>query len=653
MDNAHTRKPRIAYLTTGVDSGGYAAQLLAGFNAVCESADASVFVFGVPLGPSVGFFTANYDLIEHADIDGIAITTSVITHVLSLDTVAHDIVRRYRPRPIVSIGAELPGIPSIVIDNESGVTASVEHLVRVHGRRRIGFMRGYERSINSRVRFNAYRTALARCGLAFDESLILEGDFARTNAREVFRAALDRGMNCDAFIAANDPMALGIMDAMRERGLTPGQDIAVTGFDNREDAIFNDIPVTTVSQPTAGIGAAAARTLLSLMRGETTAPPVVTLAAPFLVRSSCGCSEYNFTAEGSTEIDRRKPEAIIIEQAMHRVAVEKQARILRLVSGALISSFDTNRIRDVLIAQMPNLGISFCLMALYDDTQAETSLPEMTTTGLTLPAAATLVLAYDASMPEDTRRPDRLIRTEDFISGEIMPLSSRRSVILLPLYFGDRRLGILALDIASFSDFAFDMLRDQVSAALYGALLNRRRSAAELKLTEAMEKLAEYNKELTHLAQRDELTGLYNRRGFLDLAEHALRSMKKGHVLFIIDLDGLKSINDNHGHLEGDNAIVSAARILSESFRQSDIVARIGGDEFVVLSQKMSPADIALIRSRIETSVDSRNRTGGYPYRLSMSIGTAVWDESTGSLDDLLSRADELLYHEKQEKKKR
>jgi two-component system, cell cycle response regulator len=157
------------------------------------------------------------------------------------------------------------------------------------------------------------------------------------------------------------------------------------------------------------------------------------------------------------------------------------------------------------------------------------------------------------------------------------------------------------------------------------------------------------------LALIDDLTGLNNRRGFLALAEHhahlAYRT-KQMFLLAFVDLDGLKRINDTFGHQEGNRALVDASIVLRDSFRQSDILARLGGDEFAILVADAAENDIEAVRHRIDRKLCSFNADPGRRYDLSFSIGIVSNDATqTSDLEQLLSRADALMYRQKHSKK--
>ena len=162
---------------------------------------------------------------------------------------------------------------------------------------------------------------------------------------------------------------------------------------------------------------------------------------------------------------------------------------------------------------------------------------------------------------------------------------------------------------------------------------------------------------MRHIAITDELTGLLNRRGFKTLAEQQINSAKRMEdfaFLLYADLDNLKWINDTLGHEVGDQAIKEAALILQQTFRKADIIGRLGGDEFAVLmTDKQQNYDPKTVNDRLQRHIDNLNREEGRQYELSLSIGIVFCEDfSCCDFDDLLSKADNLMYENKMCKKK-
>lgn len=171
----------------------------------------------------------------------------------------------------------------------------------------------------------------------------------------------------------------------------------------------------------------------------------------------------------------------------------------------------------------------------------------------------------------------------------------------------------------------------------------------------AQEALEQKTGELQELSATDALTGLLNRRGFMERAFSLLEAARlSGRPLAIvfIDLDGLKPINDQLGHEAGDRAISEASRVLKQTVRGGDLVARLGGDEFAVLARELTEAGYEHFRHRVESNVESLNAESKRPFRLAFSIGAAFFDaNSEESLESLLKRADAAMYEEKTRRK--
>jgi diguanylate cyclase (GGDEF)-like protein len=172
----------------------------------------------------------------------------------------------------------------------------------------------------------------------------------------------------------------------------------------------------------------------------------------------------------------------------------------------------------------------------------------------------------------------------------------------------------------------------------------------------SMEARARAEEQMRRLSLTDDLTGLYNRRGFLALAEQQMRVAhrdRKPMMVISADLDGLKGINDTFGHKEGDAAIVETAHILRESFRDADLVARVGGDEFaILLTGGEAEFDAGMLGGRLEATLEAHNETDARRYKISVSAGFATLDDGgTSTFDEWLHRADTMMYERKRQKK--
>lgn len=156
------------------------------------------------------------------------------------------------------------------------------------------------------------------------------------------------------------------------------------------------------------------------------------------------------------------------------------------------------------------------------------------------------------------------------------------------------------------------------------------------------------------LSLADELTGLYNRRGFLAFCKQYLNSLhrsNKSGVIVYADLDGMKTINDSFGHKEGDRALIKTAELLKETFRSADVLGRLGGDEFTALAAVEPEGGVEKLISRLEEKFEHYNTLKLVPYKLSISIGVAQLDsDGTQSMEDLMALADLAMYENKRRK---
>jgi diguanylate cyclase (GGDEF)-like protein/PAS domain S-box-containing protein len=236
---------------------------------------------------------------------------------------------------------------------------------------------------------------------------------------------------------------------------------------------------------------------------------------------------------------------------------------------------------------------------------------------------------------------DQIIHPEDFLKIH----KSKENIRSIPGYSTEREYRIVCKDGQSrWVHELIQNVRDDAGKPIYihGSLF-------DISDRKHMEE------EIMALSMTDQLTGLHNRRGFLTLAEHQLKiadRTKKGMQLFFADLDGMKWINDKMGHKEGDNALMEVATVLKDAFRSSDIIARMGGDEFAVLAIDTSKLNPEILTNRLHNQLEALNNRENRKFRISVSVGCAYYDpEKPSAIDELMAHADKLMYEEKKKKK--
>ena len=219
--------------------------------------------------------------------------------------------------------------------------------------------------------------------------------------------------------------------------------------------------------------------------------------------------------------------------------------------------------------------------------------------------------------------------------------SAGRASVVVMTGAGDEELGMAAIETGA-QDY---LVKGQVDGA-------RLRRALRFAIERNDRRL-----KLETLSVTDDLTGLQNRRGFLMMADKQLKLARRNQheaVLLFLDLDRMKYINDTFGHAEGNRALNEAADTLRACFRQSDIIGRLGGDEFAALATSAtSDHTEASLRARVQSHLSMINARPDRPYALGFSIGVLHCPpDANVSIEDLLARADALMYREKKDKKR-
>lgn len=321
---------------------------------------------------------------------------------------------------------------------------------------------------------------------------------------------------------------------------------------------------------------------------------------------------------------------------------------LREIVQNINSTFDRDKLMKVIANELPRVGIKSCYISFY-----QIGSDRIRFGGTVLPRMSRLMMAYDENGEITLKDEDKVYPTEQILPRGLPLYNERHTLIILPLFSEELQFGFIAFKRVPREAILYETLRKQISGAVMGAELFNERRAAEVLLKTALHDLERTNQELRNLSIRDELTGLYNRRGLFILGEQHFKLTKRGKgkfLLFFADLDGLKAINDTYGHSEGDNAILHTAEILNQTFRQSDIVARFGGDEFVVVAgdSRNPEDDIRIVRSRLEKNIEKQNLSLKKNYKLSISLGQAIFDpQSSVSFEELMIEADKKLYEQK------
>ena len=285
---------------------GYEGQLRDALYRRCRGSGHNLLlVYGGALDePSVLSSADNviFGVIRPADFDGFIVASAL----LSTFSGAHGVERlvaRYGKARLCSVGTAIPGVPSLVLDNQSGMEAAVEHLIRDHGCRQPVFLAGTPQNPEADARFAAYRSVLERHGLSFDPARVASGQFLPALGRLAMDQILESGVPFDAVVAANDSMALGAIQALRQRGLRVPQDVPVTGFDDLTLARLGNPPLTTVAQPFDRFADLAVACIEEQVQGRPVSL-LTEIPSHFVRRQSCGCGHRGAATSESSRTGR-------------------------------------------------------------------------------------------------------------------------------------------------------------------------------------------------------------------------------------------------------------------------------------------------------------------------------------------------------------
>ena len=518
--------------------------------------------------------------------------------------------------PAVSIGCPLPGCVLVDHDNRAAQRAMVNHVIREHNARRLVYLTGnlYNDCPEAHERLAGFQDACRENNIPSENIQILEKTWRTTDGAEVAAQWLEEGFPLpEAFICANDEMALGLMEALQENNVRVPEDVIVTGYDNLDSAQLSCPRLSSVFCDYRHLNYRAMETLIDMI-DEKHVPSVVHGDFEVTASESCGCTD---AARTDTVRDR----------------YFRQTRFLRsfyLLQGQLAEElFEANNLKDLTAAVLRNRAIFgchdifLCINDYYFDNYEKAEWTQDSES-----YGSEMVLAGRSYI----RFPTRQLLPEPYLSRE-------RFLIFYPLHYNTYSIGYIAMD--GLSEAAKMNLHESIFNFLEIAIENIRKK----------ELLRRFNEMLDNMSVHDGLTQLYNRFGLERYGDETfLRLIKKygsAQVLFT-DMDDMKEINDTWGHEAGDAALQAVARILRENCGEEDFIMRYGGDEFVVIAVGTNEK----LRDNILAAADAWNASSGMPFKLGMSIGKVLATKKTKrSLEECIKEADTQMYEIKTDRK--
>jgi phosphoserine phosphatase RsbU/P len=285
---------------------------------------------------------AIYNLVDTNRLRGLIISGSLGSFIAEQEF--ETFYSKFKNIPVVSIGPEITGVPTVLFDNHSGMRELISHLVMVHQRKHIAFIRGPEGNEEAELRLKIFCDVLRSYNLEISADLIVPGDFSRDAGEKAVEFLVDISRKTfDAVVAANDYMALGALKAFQDRHIKVPDDVLVVGFDDIEECAFALPSLTTVRQPMYEMGVKATELLIDKIEKKDV-PKMVLVSAALEVRQSCGCFKFGETVTSDTQkIEKFSLKNLprYLQHEMEQVLEPMRSRASELISNEEISEFVT------------------------------------------------------------------------------------------------------------------------------------------------------------------------------------------------------------------------------------------------------------------------------------------------------------------------
>ena len=565
-----------------------------------------------------------YGLANLEKFDGAILMTNTIND----NTQKEEISQRIKDSGIPAVVFDCDNISefyNISIDNTKAMREMVRHVIKEHGAKTINYISGPMSNPEAVERLLAFREVMAENNLPVDEERIYYGEFRRFDGHDAIEEYMQSGLPLpDAFICANDAMALSAISTLEKYGFCIPLDVIVTGFDYTYSARNYCPALTSVKRPLSQMGTMACKVLLDLINHKQ--PVHEQLEADCVFTESCGCPavvETNYSEFRKTTYNN-------IENTNSNI------RKLNILSARLAdteTTADYYAVIEDFVKELECEHFSLCLVCglmerykLNSFNDSENSFERM---------SAPIIWNNGIS------------NSIEYFNGEDMfpvPQTKGGNVnYFLPLHFRSKLLGYY---IVTNSDFPIN------------SLLCHTFTMAVSNSIENLCKISHINKameELNRVYVIDPLCNIYNRNGFIKHADEVFKDCvanEKTVMLSFIDMDGLKFINDNYGHDEGDFAIKELANVIKECCEDGDICARFGGDEFVIFNRNANEDSCHILEQRFNAKLEHHNSIVTKPYKISASIGSVIEKvDSTYTLFKIVKMADEVMYEVKKNKK--
>lgn len=539
--------------------------------------------------------------------------------------------------PVIEVNQKNSIYPAIFLDNNTPAYELTCHLITTHHLNHICYLGNSCEQSFSMKRQEAFIKALQQHNLPIFNHSIYACGYSASEISTALDFFLTSEEKPEAIICYNDRMALTLMEILSERGIRVPQDIAITGFDNLETGAHTVPALTTVTFPIYELGCETAKQLLLAME-QTVIPEITTVTASAIFKNSCGCHTASSDSPLTFQQSREKYIQELESSMIHDLNMSSSLNgITDIDQGMdLLENFISHlHCRELYLCLYPNWNIApDCISETADAIDSEAEHPD----------SMLLKFAY-----RDGKRLQECTFRQKHILPEYILENSPYSYIYTPLFFGNHAFGYLA--------FSFTNNKIHYPFSYISWIMNINNMLQNVCSIKHMELLSQ---KLEEVYLHDDLTNLYNRKGFHEKASalflHA-QNTSSSITFFIFDIDDLKYINDNFGHLEGDFSIQVLGQALTHAMEEHTLCGRVGGDEFYLLAENTTEESSQQLVEHVEKYLANYNKIHANPYSISASSGFARYDFYTSSsekvtLNSLITLADQHMYEMKKQRKK-
>ena len=566
-----------------------------------------------------------YKLMNPIDYDGVIVLSTALNSVETAISLCRD--AKEKNVPIVSVGMEIDGVNSVCVSNDEGMRELVEHLITVHDVKKVFFIAGTPDHIDSIARLRVTKEVMAEHGLDLTEDDYDYGKWSNKYTAEIIDRIVDSGKGLpDVFICANDIMAMAACTQLQDRGIIVPDDVIVTGFDNCREGKFFYPALSSVDQNYRDIGYRACEIIFNEIKGDHRVSREV-VSSSFACGNSCRC-------KGDMDYDAMRIEYCrqSYKRSINAKLLEQNERIIRQWMADMPdykAIKETLRRHYELNHQFEGEGFHICV---FEDFFRKVTVSEKEIWEKGMNARIESVVSLVNGRIVDDLKAD----AGSIVPGYTKEPGVQHVMFFMPMHHYENNYGYVVV-----TDFPYIITENM----LYPYMEKLQQSIRLMRI----------NLRLKALSDRDQMTGLFNRFGYenkaLPLYESSL--LKNSHIMVMfVDINYMKRINDEFGHLHGDNAIMTVVSAIKANIREDAIAVRFGGDEFLVISPVADEKEASVVRNSILGFLYDKNLEKSVPYEISVSIGFVVTDPGSrpdATLEDYIKDADKLMYEIKKE----